>query len=52
MEAPLKKKETLRQDGGKPRDLSIEVTKALPMMNDKGNWEKRRDGAEILSSQL
>ena len=38
------KKEIAKQDG-KPRDLSVEVSKALPMMNDNGNWQKRRDGA-------
>ena len=37
---------------GKPRDLSLEVQKALPLMNDNGNWQKRKEGAEILSSQL
>lgn len=45
------KRETIKQDN-KPRDLSAEVQKALPMMNDSGNWQKRRDGADLLSSQL
>lgn len=48
---PVSAKKEVKQDG-KPRDLSVEVQKALPLMNDSGNWQKRKDGAEILTSQL
>ena len=35
------KRETIKQDN-KPRDLSNEVIKALPLMNDNANWQKRK----------
>ena len=41
---PVSAKKEVRQEG-KPRDLSVEVQKALPLMNDSGNWQKRKDGA-------
>lgn len=45
-------KSAIKIDSCKPRDLSVEVQKALPLMNDNSNWQKRKDGAELLSSQL
>ena len=42
----------IKIDSGKPRDLSLEVQKALPLINDNSKRKKRKEGAELLSSQL
>ena len=36
---------TPKPANSKAVDLSVEVQKALPLMNDSGNWQKRKDGA-------
>lgn len=40
---PNKKVES--KSDGKSRDLSNEVLKLMPNMNDNGNWQKRKDAA-------
>lgn len=47
---PNKKVES--KSDGKLRDLSNEVLRLMPNMNDNGNWQKRKDAAESLSVLL
>ena len=37
---------------GKSKDISNEIVRLLPNMNDNGNWQKRKDAAESLSCLL
>lgn len=36
----------------KPRDLSADVQRLLPKMNDNQNWQNRKEAAEALSSLM
>lgn len=47
---PTKKGES--KSDGKLRDLSNDVLRLMPFMNDNGNWQKRKDAAESLSALL
>ncbi len=47
---PMKKADS--KVDGKARDLSNDVLRLLPLMNDNGNWQKRREAAQNLTTLI